>query len=296
MNLVIDLGQSGVRIKREGEISTKSFGKTSTKSTLETLDSVFREIPGAHYENTYLSLTGLNGKVKNPEGIGELCNQYFNSKNVAILDDGFAAYYGALGKRNGVVLTIGSGVVAISGNNGEFAHTDGRGAIFGDFGSGYWLGQTGLRRAVSTLDGRDDAHELVDLLRDELIKLESIENKVGAEASLLCIESAKTITLGAEQGLDSALQILEKGSELLATTVTSAWTKVKNSDLEPPHVVLTGGLTRSSLYVRLIQEHISDLIECIFVKAEADHLIGAEEAALAYPDGMGDLMKWVHFK
>lgn len=115
MNLVIDLGQSGARIKSDGIISTQPFGKSSSKSTLETLDAIFQEITPANYENIYLSLTGLNGKVKNPEAIGELCNRYFNGRNIAILDDGFAAYYGALGKRNGVVLTIGSGVVAISG-------------------------------------------------------------------------------------------------------------------------------------------------------------------------------------
>lgn len=152
-----------------------------------------------------------------------------------------------------------------------------------------------MQRAVSTLDGRDNAHDLVDLLQDELIKLEAIENKVGPEASLLCIESAQTVALGAEQGIVSALQILESGAKLLAATTESAWAKVKNSDRETAHIVLTGGLTRSKIYTSLIQEQISKSINCVFLQAEADHLIGAEEAALTYPDGVGELMKWVHF-
>lgn len=293
MNLILDLGQSGVRIKIGDEISTLAMAKTTNASTLETLESIFKAIPNGAYENVYLSVTGINGKVKNEKEIGELCHVHFDSKNIAIMDDGFAAYVGALGSRSGVVIAIGSGVVAISGDQGRFAHTDGKGSIFGDFGSGFWLGQAGLRRAVATLDGRDHAPELVELLKDELAQLDAIINKVGPEASTLCINSAKAVVQGAENGVESALRILEEGADLLATTVNSAWRKLNSTSGEKPFIVLTGGLTRSHLYVKLIQERVSALLDCNFIEAEADHLVGAEKAAEIFHDGIENLFKWV---
>lgn len=237
MKLVIDLGQSGVRFKTDNQLTSRPIAKSTNDSTLEALETIFRVIPEEEYENVFLSLTGVNGVVKNHEAIAELCRRYFKSKNVAVMDDGFAAYFGALGRRTGVVLTIGSGVVAVSGNEGKYAHTDGKGSIFGDSGSGFWLGQSALRRAVATLDSRDSAHDLVALLKEELAQLQSMSNQVGPEATLLCIKAAKTVTQGAERGVDAAVQILETGAEHLAATITSAWSKVKNSNNERPLVL-----------------------------------------------------------
>lgn len=295
MNLVIDLGQSGVRIKSGDEITSMAMAKSTNASTLETLETIFKAIPNNEYENVFLSLTGVNGKVKNENEIGALCRTHFRSKNIAIMDDGFAAFVGALGSRSGVVLTIGSGVVAISGDAGKFAHTDGKGSIFGDFGSGFWLGQAALRKAVATLDGRDNAPELVELLKEELAQLDAIVNKVGPEASLLCITTAKTVVHGAEQGVQSAIKVLEAGADHLSATVNSAWRKLNSTSSDKPFIVLTGGLTRSSLYVNLIQERVSALLECNFIEAEADHLVGAEKAAGIFPEGVEHLFKWVHF-
>lgn len=295
MKLVVDLGQSGVRIKIGHEVITKPIAKKSNSSTLETLSRVCEEIPQGTYEDVFLSLTGLNGKVRNQLAIGELFNRYFKSTSIAVMDDGIAAYLGALGERNGVVLAIGSGVVAVSGNDGNFAHTDGKGSIFGDFGSGFWVGQAALQRAISTLDGRDSAPELVKLLENQLGELDLIENWVGPEASLLCINSAKRVVEGATQGLDSALQILQSGASHLSETLVSAWNKVKSPDSERPLIVLTGGLSRSSLYVDLIKERTSESLDCFFVDAEADHLVGAELAAGLYPSGVNGLFEWVRF-
>lgn len=294
MDLIIDLGQSGARIMIDSVITSNLSAKSTNKSLLETLNTVFSEIPSGSYENVYLSLTGVNGNVKNQREIGDLCHRFFKSKNVAVMDDGFAAFIGALDARNGVVLTLGSGVVAVSGNKGKFAHTDGKGSIFGDFGGGFWLGQSALRRAVATLDCRDNATELVELFKEELVQLDALDNKVGSEASLLCIKAAKTVVQGADRGVISAQRILESGAEHLATTVISAWNKVKNSSNNSPYIAFTGGLSKSNTYLRLIKERVSQQIECSFVEADADHLIGAQRAAQLFPEGVDPLFKWAH--
>jgi len=292
MNLVVDLGQSGARIKVGEQITSLNIAKTSALTVFETLELIFKEVPNQDIETVYLSLTGLYGAVTQEKAIGELCAKFFNAKHVAVMDDGIAAFVGALGNQNGVVLTLGGGVVAISANAGKFGHADGKGAIFGDLGGGFWVGQTAMRRAIATIDGRDDAADLVELLRSELTEYEKLESKNGVEAVTLCINATKTVTAGAEAGAVNAIEILRTGADYLAKTVHGVWRKVSNSDSEVPTICIMGGPTRNQTYVDLIKSSISSQLKCTFADAKSDHLIGAPLTAELYPAGVDPLFKW----
>lgn len=294
MNLVVDLGQSGARIKFGDQVTNLNIPKTAANTVLETLELIFREVPNQEFDTVFLSLTGLYGIVSDEVAIGELCRKNFNAKHVAVMDDGIAAFVGALGNENGVVLTIGGGVVAIASNAGKFGHADGKGAIFGDLGGGFWVGQTAMRRAIATLDGRDDATDLVELLAVELVEHEKLESKNGVEAATLCINATKTVAAGAEAGVVSAIEILNTGAELLGKTVQGVWRKVSDSDADIPNVCIMGGPTRNQTYVDLIKKAISTRLECKFVSAKSDHLVGAPLTAELYPDGVDPLFKWWH--
>jgi N-acetylglucosamine kinase-like BadF-type ATPase len=294
MNLVVDLGQSGARIKIGDQITALNIAKTAALTVPETLELIFQEVPSQDFETIYLSLTGLYGVVSEEQVIGELCQKYFNAKHVAVMDDGIAAFVGALGTQSGVVLTIGGGVVAISSNEGKFGHADGKGAIFGDLGGGFWVGQTAMRRAIATLDGRDDATDLVELLQSELKAHEKLESKNGVEAATLCINATKTVTAGAEAGVVSALEILNAGADYLAKTVNGVWRKVSSGDPDIPIVCIMGGPTRNQTYVDLIKRSISSQLECTFTNANSDHLVGAPLTAELYPAGVDPLFKWWH--
>ena len=294
MNLVVDLGQSGARIKIGEEVTSLAIAKTAALTVLETLELIFQEVPKQDFETVYLSLTGLYGVVTEEQAIGELCAKFFNAKHVAVLDDGIAAFVGALGNQNGVVLTLGGGVVAISSNAGKFGHADGKGSIFGDLGGGFWVGQTAMRRAIATLDGRDDANDLVELLHSELQEHEKLESKNGVEATTLCINATKTVTAGAEAGVVNALEILNAGADYLAKTVLGVWRKVSSNNSEIPIVCIMGGPTRNQTYVDLIKQAISARLDCNFTTAKSDHLIGAPLTAELYPAGVDPLFKWWH--
>jgi len=294
MNLVVDLGQSGARIKIGEEVTSLAIAKTAALTVLETLELIFQEVPKQDFETVYLSLTGLYGVVTEEQAIGELCAKFFNAKHVAVLDDGIAAFVGALGNQNGVVLTLGGGVVAISSNAGKFGHADGKGSIFGDLGGGFWVGQTAMRRAIATLDGRDDANDLVELLHSELQEHEKLESKNGVEATTLCINATKTVTAGAEAGVVNALEILNAGADYLAKTVLGVWRKVSGNNSEIPIVCIMGGPTRNQTYVDLIKQAISARLDCNFTTAKSDHLIGAPLTAELYPAGVDPLFKWWH--
>lgn len=294
MNLVVDLGQSGARIKVGDQITNLNIPKTAANTVLETLELIFREVPSQEFDTVFLSLTGLYGIVTEEQAIGELCNRFFNAKHVAVLDDGIAAFVGALGEESGVVLTIGGGVVAIASSGGKFGHADGKGAIFGDLGGGFWVGQTAMRRAIATLDGRDDATDLVELLKSELVEHEKLESKNGVEAATLCINATKTVAAGAEAGVASAIEILNTGADLLGKTVLGVWQKVSTNKADIPKVCIMGGPTRNQTYVDLIKQAISSRLECNFVSAKSDHLVGAPLTAELYPAGVDPLFKWWH--
>jgi N-acetylglucosamine kinase-like BadF-type ATPase len=294
MNLVVDLGQSGSRIKVGDQITSFNIAKTSALTVLETLELIFQEVPKQDFETVYLSLTGLYGAVTEEQAIGELCAKFFNAKHVAVLDDGIAAFVGALGDQSGVVLTIGGGVVAISSHAGKFGHADGKGLIFGDLGGGFWVGQTAMRRAIATLDGRDNATDLVELLQSELKAQEKLVIKNGVDAATLCINAAKTVIVGAEAGVISAIEILTTGADYLGKTVVGVWQKVSQDKSNVPTVCIMGGPTRNQAYVDLIKSAINSHLECNFTNAKSDHLVGAPLTAEMYPAGVDPLFKWWH--
>ena len=294
MNLVVDLGQSGARIKIGDQITSLNIPKTAAFTVLETLERIFKEVPSQDFETVYLSLTGLYGIVTEEQAIGELCNKFFNAKHVAVLDDGIAAFVGALGDQSGVVLTIGGGVVAISAHAGKFGHADGKGLIFGDLGGGFWVGQTAMRRAIATLDGRDNATDLVEILDSELKAHEKLVIKNGADAATLCINAAKTVIVGAEAGVKNAIEILTTGADYLGKTVHGVWQKVSTADAGTPTVCIMGGPSRNQTYVDLIKRSINSHLECNFTTAKSDHLVGAPLTAQLYPAGVDPLFKWWH--
>ena len=292
MDLVVDLGQSGARIRIGDVITPLNSPKRGTETVVDALVRVFDQVPAQDFDTVFLSLTGLFGDVKDPNPYGELCAKYFNAKNVCVMDDGIAAYVGALGDRSGIALALGGGVVAVSAHAGRFGHADGKGAIFGDLGGGFWVGQSGLRRAIATLDGRDDAYDLVELLQDELSQYAGLSDMTGAPAATLCISAARTVALGAENGLSNAQEILTTGASFLAKTVRAAWHKVGQDAGVVPALALLGGVAKSPFYAQAIHAAVAALMPCDFVSPASDHLAGAPVAGRLYPEGVSPLLKW----
>lgn len=292
MNLVLDLGQSGSRVKIGEQITSLTIAKNSTEPVIVTVEKIFKELTPQTFESAYLSLTGLQGDVGDPKPFGELCHKYFKTNEVCVMDDGIASYMGALGDKDGVVLTLGGGVVAIASSAGRFSHADGKGPIFGDFGGGFWIGQSALRKAISTLDGRDNEVGLVELLSNELVQYRSLENTTGVEASQLCISAAKTVAVGAERGMKAALSILEEGGMRLAETISAAWSKAKTSNEDIPLLAIQGGLSKSTTYVAAILSNLERLMKFKYVDALGDHLTGAPMVAQKYKNDVSTLMKW----
>jgi N-acetylglucosamine kinase-like BadF-type ATPase len=298
MVLAVDLGQSGARYRTLDSEYVSKRAKQAHESTLDVLNDLFAEIQenlGSTFQSeiVVLSITGVYGDVGDPKPYGQLAAKYFRAKSIAVVDDGLAGYFGALGNNDGVALSIGSGVVAIAGRRGSYSHADGLGHIFGDLGGGFWLGKAALERVLATQEGRDDATFLSEFFESEIKTYESLKSYSDAKAQLLCINAAKTLLEAAEAKNSDAITIRDKGAEYLAKTIRAAWTNVGGMRNEGIAIALLGKLADNKGYIEAIRRRTSSLLPQItLVDPKGNHLDGAIFVAEHVPEDIEPLLRW----
>jgi N-acetylglucosamine kinase-like BadF-type ATPase len=298
MVLAVDLGQSGARYRTLDSEFVSKRAKQAHESTLDVLNDLFAEIQenlGSSFQSdiVVLSITGVYGDVGDPKPYGQLAAKFFGAKSIAVVDDGLAGYFGALGNNDGVALSIGSGVVAIAGRRSSFSHADGLGHIFGDLGGGFWLGKAALERVLATQEGRDDATLLSEFFQSEIKTYESLKSYSDAKAHLLCINAAKTLLEAAEAKNTDAITIRDKGAEYLAKTIRAAWTNVGGMRNEGIAIALLGKLADNKGYAEAIRRRTSSILPQItLVEPKGNHLDGAMFIAENVPEDIEPLLRW----
>jgi N-acetylglucosamine kinase-like BadF-type ATPase len=291
--LAVDLGQSGCRIKQGDLLITSDRGKLVGEAPLTSFTAIFESIEKLTADVVSLSCTGFNGVVQNPESFGELCAQYFGATKVAVIDDGFAGFVGALNGRNGVVLSIGGGVVSVGGNEGKFAHRDGLGSTFGDEGGGFWLGKLAITKALGIRQGRGDDQEMLDYFAAECAAFDALEVKNNAEAATLAIRTAKKVLDAADAGVSTATAIVDEGAYLLAQTVVATWYGCGGTKADSPEIVIQGGPARNATYATKIALEINaKLPNAVVVKSAGDNLDGATWIANNLRQDAPPLLLW----
>lgn len=291
--LVVDLGQSGSRYEFETSRGILSRGKLSSESVLESLRAIFELLPPIRSDIVALSCTGFNGIVLEPEKYGQLCAEYFGATKVAIIDDGLAGFIGALNGRDGVVLSIGGGVVAVGGHDGKYAHRDGLGSTFGDEGGGFWLGKLAITKALGIRQGRGDDKEMFDYFAEECIAYDKLPVKNGTDAATFAINTAKKVLDAADAGVSTAIAIVEEGAYLLAQTVVATWFGCGGTKADSPEIVIKGGPARNALYsTKIAMEVNAKLPNAVIVQTAGDNLDGATWIAQNMRHDTPPLLLW----
>lgn len=300
MVLAVDLGQSGTRIRWPDGHFESPRAKRPTESSLEALRDVFEEVlelrgSALRSDLVALSLTALYGSVPSPKAYGELAAEYFGAKDVVVIDDGLAGLIGALGTKDGVTISVGSGVVAVAGRHGKFSHADGLGHVFGDLGGGFWLGKSALERALATRQGRAEDAELLHFLHEEITAFDQLPSNVGEDAHRLCISTAKRVLEAAEANLMGAVAIRREGAYQLANTVKAAWVGSGGLQDEELSFALLGGLIRNPSYEEVIAQSVVKLLpRAQLVPVLGNHLDGAITIATTMKKDSLPLLRWWH--
>ena len=291
--LVVDLGQSGCRIKQGDRLIATDRGKLAGESPEESLRSIFSELLPMQADVVALSLTGLNGAVNDTGEYPQLCNVFFGATSIALIDDGFASYMGALQGRDGVALTIGGGVVSIGGLNQKFAHRDGLGSTFGDEGGGFWLGKNAITKALAVNQGRGDDSEMAAYFKKEIDYYYQLNMVDGAEAQTFAIRTAKKLLEAADAGISTATAIVDEGAYLLAQTVVATWYGCGGTKADSPEIVIQGGPARNSSYsTKIALEINAKLPNAVIVQSAGDNLDGATWIAQNMHQDAPPLLMW----
>jgi glucosamine kinase len=291
--LAVDLGQSGTRFKYGDTLLTTDRGKVAGENPLPALKAVFNSTQRFEAEVVALSCTGFYGVVTEPQKYLDLCRQFFGATQVAVIDDGLAGYIGALNGRNGVVLSVGGGVVAIGGREGKYAHRDGLGSTFGDEGSGFWLGKLAITKALAIRQGRGDDTDMVDYFADEIAAYFELEIKNSVDAVNLAINTARKVLDAADDGVSTATAIVDEGAYLLAQTALAAWYGCGGSKADSPEIVIQGGPARNASYsTKIALEINAKLPNAVVVQSAGDNLDGATWIAQNMHDDAPPLLLW----
>jgi glucosamine kinase len=291
--LAVDLGQSGTRFKHGDLLITSDRGKVAGENPLPALKAIFESTQRFEAEVVALSCTGFYGVVTEPQKYLDLCRQFFGAKQVAVIDDGLAGYIGALNGRNGVVLSVGGGVVAIGGREGKYAHRDGLGSTFGDEGGGFWLGKLAITKALAIRQGRGDDADMVDYFANEIDAYFTLEIKNSVDAVNLAINTARKVLDAADAGVSTATAIVDEGAYLLAQTSVAAWYGCGGTRADSPEIVIQGGPVRNGSYsTKIALEINARLPNAVIAQSAGDNLDGATWIAQHMLNDAPPLLLW----
>ncbi|MFJ8600201.1 BadF/BadG/BcrA/BcrD ATPase family protein [Streptomyces shenzhenensis] len=167
--LLVDVGQTGTRLRIESDaaetIDDDSVGVRPGSHPESYLAQVAHETLSRHQvrvDTVAAGLSGLQGAGGDAESVLDRLVG-FGVTHVVLADDAVTGYLAALALAPGVVLSVGTGVVALATTGDQaLARVNGWGHLLGDDGGGYWIGRAGLHAALCAFDGRGPRTLLLD--------------------------------------------------------------------------------------------------------------------------------------
>jgi len=143
----------------------------------------------------------------------------------ALDTDAVAAHWGAFNGGPGIVLSAGTGAIALGLDEGEKFYADGWGPLLGDEGSGYWIGLEAIRSVCRASDGRAPRTSLSQTILSELRLSEAQQMIPLLQGGKLereeIAELARVVLASAEAGVSGAVEIRERAISLLALSVAA---------------------------------------------------------------------------
>ena len=167
--LAVDLGKTSCRAaaagrRAEGAGAPGLAAPGGVRAAQVAILAVAREF--GPVDEVIVGAAGALAAPKAARALGDTLLTTLRAERVAVTSDAVIAHAGALDGEPGVVLVVGTGVVALAiGADGAMRTTDGWGPWLGDEGGGAWIGAAGLRAALRAHDGRGPSTALLDAAR-----------------------------------------------------------------------------------------------------------------------------------
>lgn len=231
----------------------RSTVAASAAALADLVEDALAHFPGDTLAGLCAGIAGA-GRIDDQDELATLLRTHLDadpSLPIRILHDADIALEAAFGKESGVVVIAGTGsVVYARSRDGRTARVGGWGYLLGDEGSGFALGQQGLRAVADAIDNGPDTilrtwiAERFDLSsRDRLIHRVYQDDWPLQDVAPLVIEAA-------DAGDKIATKITEQQACRLADQVE--WL-LDRCDEVAPRLSLTGGLVQELGYARMLQ-------------------------------------------
>ncbi|MFB6249894.1 MAG: BadF/BadG/BcrA/BcrD ATPase family protein [Salinibacter sp.] len=175
---------------------------------------------------------------------------------VEVVHDALIALDAAYDRDSGLIVIAGTGSVALSRTaDGTLLRVGGWGHLLGDPGSGYAIGQGGLRAVAAALDGGDETR-IHGRLREQL-GIDTREQLIHAvyQDGLSMQDVAPLVVDAAAEGDAVASHILRDAAEGLTEQV--GWL-VRRAQTIAPHITLLGGMVQNDHYDHVLRRHLHD--------------------------------------
>ncbi len=230
----------------------------------------------ANFACVVAGISGYEGRVygKTPS---------LKADDFALVHDASIAHAGALGGKHGVTVVCGTGTSAYGDNEeGETVTVGGWGYLFGDQGSGFWIGRRALERVMHDADAA-----LRSQLREPLLEhfgkksAREIARAVYAgeiQRSAVASFAPKTMQL-AHDGVADARIIVDQAADALASLAALTARRLYGNKRVlpvPVQIAFTGGLTKDRLFQDAVFARLKDrLPEAVVVAPRYDNAVGA---------------------
>ena len=178
-------------------------------------------------------------------------------------NDMVAGWAGSLGGVDGINIVSGTGSICYGERAGRSVRTGGWGELFGDEGSGHWIGLRGLQLFSQMSDGRREEGALAELMRARLglaadldviaVTMHTWRSDRRRVASLSTV-----VAQAADQGDEQAREILTEAGAELVSLVDTARRRLGFAEGEPVPVSCSGGVFSATAvkdeFVRLLAQ------------------------------------------
>lgn len=178
-------------------------------------------------------------------------------------NDMVAGWAGSFGGLDGINIVSGTGSICYGERAGQRVRVGGWGELFGDEGSGHWIGVRGLQLFSQMSDGRLDEGPLLDLMRARL--------GLAADLDIIAVTMHRwrsdrrrvaalsmVVAEAADRGDKQAREILAGASAELVSLADTARRKLGFAEGEPVPVSYSGGVFSSPTvkdeFVRLLEQ------------------------------------------
>lgn len=162
-------------------------------------------------------------------------------------NDMVAGWAGSLGAEDGINVVSGTGSICYGERAGHSVRVGGWGELFGDEGSGHWIGVRGLQLFSQMSDGRLPPGPLLDTMRRHL--------RLGADLDVIAVTLVRwrrdrrrvaalstVVAEAAALGDDQARALLAEAAADLVALVDTARRRLGFGDDEPVPVSHSGGV------------------------------------------------------